>query len=102
MKTNLQQPMIHVEMEGIKHSVMHYFADHSDEMNAMVQETLAATLTEEWVKTQIQQAVNKTITNAINNLGDNYVLRTAVDAALGKALAEMIDPTTKVTDNESA
>lgn len=84
-------PIIKIEMEGLKSSVMHYMQQHNDDFNAMVKDTLERTLTEDWVKQSIQEAVNKTVQNAIDRLGDNLQLRDAVSSALSKALAQMID-----------
>jgi len=84
-------PIIKIEMEGVKASVMHYMQQHNDEYNSVVQSTLENTLTEEWVKNSIQKAVNKTVQEAINGLGDNWQLRNAIHDALAKALSKMVD-----------
>lgn len=84
-------PIIKIEMEGLKSSVMHYMQQHNDDFNAMVKNALEQTLTEEWVKHSIQEAVNKTVQNAIDGMCDNWQLKNAVSDALGKALAQMID-----------
>lgn len=84
-------PIIRVEIEGLKSSVLHYMQQHNDDFNAMVKEALEQTLTEDWVKESIQQAVNKTVQNAIDGLADNWQLKNAVSDALGKALAQMVD-----------
>jgi hypothetical protein len=87
----IEGPIIRVEMEGLRASVMHYMQRHNDDFNEMVQSTLENTLTEEWVRKSIQQAVNKTVQDAIDKLGDNWQLRNAVNEALAKALSQMIE-----------
>ena len=86
-------PIIRVEMEGIRRSAMSH----------MVQQALAATLNEEWVRESVQAAVNKTVQEAINNLGDNWNLKVAVSDALSKALTQMIsnDASTPPTEEPS-
>jgi hypothetical protein len=88
-------PIIRIEMDGLKHSVMHHMQKHNDEFNEMVQEALEKTLNEGWVKVQIQQAVNNTVKSVINGLGDNWQLKSAVEDALSKSLSEMVENKTK-------
>lgn len=87
----MNTPIIRIEMEGLKAGVMHYIQQHNDDFNEMVQKTLESTLTEDWVKHSIQEAVNKTVQNAIDGLGDNWQLKNAVSDALGKALAQVVE-----------
>jgi hypothetical protein len=84
-------PRIRIEMEGIRAGVIHHMGQHNDEFNDMVKDALDRTLTEEWVKASIQDAVNKTVQSAINGLGDNWELKQAVSNALGKALSRMVE-----------
>ena len=85
-------PIIRVEMEGVRAGVLHHMRLHNAEFDAMIQETLSQTLTEEWVGVSIQENVNQCVQSAIDNLGDNWQLRNAVSNALGEALANMIHP----------
>jgi hypothetical protein len=87
----MNTPVIRIEVEGLKAGVMHHMQQRNDEFNEMVQKTLEDTLTEDWVKHSIQEAVNKTVQNAIDGLGDNWQLKNAVSDALGKALAQMVE-----------
>jgi hypothetical protein len=87
----MNTPVIRIEVEGLKAGVMHHMQQRNDEFNEMVQKTLESTLTEDWVKHSIQEAVNKTVQNAIDGLGDNWQLKNAVSDALGKALAQMVE-----------
>jgi 5-bromo-4-chloroindolyl phosphate hydrolysis protein len=80
-----------VEMEGIRYTVMSHMSSHHEEINQMVQDTLAQTLTEDWVKASIQENVDKCLQNAINSLGDNWQLRNAVSNVLSTSLSTMIE-----------
>ena len=86
----MDTPIIRIEMAGIRHSVMSHMAAQNHEYNEMVQQTLAATLNEKWVRESVQAAVNKTVQEAINNLGDSCNLKDAVNDALSRALTQMI------------
>ena len=99
----MDTPIIRVDMVGIRHSVMSHMAAQNHEYNEMVQQALAATLNEEWVRESLQAAVNKTVQEAINNLGDNWNLKVAVSDALSKALTQMIsnDASTPPTEEPS-
>jgi len=46
----MQTPMIRVEMDRVRSSVMHYMGEQNDQFNEIVQETLKQTLTEDWVE----------------------------------------------------
>ncbi len=86
----MSMPIIRLELENVKHGVMHHMQSYNDDFNVMVQETLEQTLTEDWVKQSIQEAVNNTVQAAVNNLGDNWTLRSAVSDALAVSLAQMV------------
>jgi uncharacterized protein YqeY len=84
-------PIIKIEMQQVRESVMHYMQQRNEELNAMVQETLEQTLTEEWVKVSIQDSVNSVVQKAIDNVGENFQFRCAVEKAIGDALAKMVN-----------
>ena len=84
------EPRIRIEMEGLKAGVISHMERHNDDFNLMVKEELEKTLTEDWVSLEIQKAVHSAIRSAITNLSDSWHLKSAVDEALGKTLAEMI------------
>ena len=86
----MDTPIIRIEMEGIRRTVMSHMAAKNHEYNEMVQQTLAATLNEKWVRESVQVAVNKTVQEVINNLGNDSNIKYAVSDVLSKALAQMI------------
>ena len=87
----MDAPIIQLAMAGIRQSVMSHMMAHHAEYNEIVRQALASTLSEKWVKKEVQAAVNKTIQEAINNLGDNWHLKSAVTDALSAALTQMIN-----------
>ena len=91
-------PVIRIEMEGIRAGVMHHMRQHNEEFNSLVQETLANTLTEEWGKHSIQEAVNNVVRTAISNLGDNWNLQNAINKVLADALVRMVEGKGGTTD----
>ena len=74
----MQLPVLRIELEGVKQNVAHMFAQNNDELNKMVQETIAAKLTEEWVQTEINRAVDNCIKSAIKDIADNWKLKNAI------------------------
>lgn len=84
-------PILKIELEGLKASVCQHLGQHNEAINGLVKESLDKTMTEEWVKTEIQKAVDETVRKAIINLSDNWRLKSAIEDALAKAVSKMVD-----------
>ena len=89
------QPIIKFELEGLKNTVMQYMGAHHDEVNEMVKHQLETTLTEDWVKFEIEAAVHETVKEAIKSIGSKWQVRSAVEDALEETISGMIRDNSK-------
>ncbi len=74
----MQLPVLRIELEGVKQNIAHMFSKNNDELNKMVQETIASQLTEEWVQGEINQAVRDCMKSAIEDIANNWKLKNAI------------------------
>lgn len=71
-------PRLRIELEGIKATVAHMFAQNQDALLEMISETLERTLNQEWIQEEINREVENCIRKAIADVSNNYNLRSAI------------------------
>jgi len=87
----LNMPMLKIEIEGLRYSVIHAFDGHNKDFSEHVADTLEKTLTEEWVKKSVQEAVNECIKTAVKNISGNYQMQRAITDLMSDKLCTIIN-----------
>lgn len=88
----IEIPRIKIELEGIKHSVQSMLGSSNDELERMIVQTIDSTLTEDWVREQIQFAVRTCIKEAIDNVATDYRVQRAITEQISLAIEKMVKP----------
>lgn len=83
-------PMIRIEIDHVKESILHHMGERHDEFNRMVRDSLNNCLNETWVAERVQRSVDECVRKAIDGMADNYKLRSAVEDAIASAITEMV------------
>lgn len=78
---------LRMEMEQIKLEIARLMADRQGELQNVLQESLDRQLSEEWIVTAIDKAVNESIRKAIESMPDDYRLRNLIKDAIVNAMA---------------
>ena len=84
---NMDIPRIRVELEGVRRAVMSMLSEN-DELEQLVNETIRARITDDWVKGEIERAVESCISKAISGIADNYEVQNIIRQAIVIGLKE--------------
>ncbi len=80
-----------IDIEGLRHSVMHIFASHTRELQEMINKSLEEKLQLSWVRDEINLSVENCIRSAITDIANDYKLKTAITRAISDQLCDVID-----------
>jgi len=81
---------IRIELEGVKQSVQHMFNQNNEELNKMVMDEIDRQLQLEWVQDKIRWSVESCIKEAIDDISNNYRLKSAITGLIGKSIEKLI------------
>lgn len=81
-------PIIRLEIESLKRSISHMMSVSNNELDDLVKQSLERTLNAEWIIEEVDAAVNKVIKESINNLTNNYKLRSVIEDAMAMSIIE--------------
>lgn len=84
-------PRLRIELEGVRATVATMLAHHNDDINKMVISSLNEQLTQEWVQTEIDQAVVQLLRKSISEISSNWELKQAITKLVGEAIAKMVN-----------
>ena len=79
---HLTQPIIRIELEGVRSSITQMMSAHHNEFNEMVKESVETYVTPENLQRKIDTAVQKAIDNAIDELSNDYYIKQALKTAV--------------------
>ncbi len=83
-------PILRIELEGVRSSVVTMLQDRNDELNKMIAQEIDATLKLEWVQEKISYVVKEMIGKAIDKVSNNYQLQDAIASLVSNAVTEMV------------
>jgi hypothetical protein len=84
-------PIIKIQIDGIRSSVLKAFDASNLEINAYVLRSLDNMLQEEWVIAEIDEAVKSCLKQAIKGIAGNYQMKQAIEDVLCETILKKID-----------
>ena len=86
----MNNTIIRIEIEGLKHSVATMLSDRNEEINKMIIEEMDRQVNEEWIQSCIQKEVRSALKRAVEGIADNYRVVSAIQEVMGQAIADKI------------
>lgn len=71
-KPSYEFPMVKLEIQGLKHQIIHAFADHNQELQSMVEAQLSAAIDNYPFEAEIQRLSKEVISDAIKGALEYY------------------------------
>ncbi len=84
-------PTIRVQLDGVRRTIQHCFADSDSELSKMVQNTIEKTITEEWVQYEINKEVRLCLDKAIASLSNNYTIQKMLEKLISESIQAILD-----------
>lgn len=97
----LSVPVVRLEIEYMKHAILHAFTEHSARIDEDVRKAVEHFCRPENVKAIIEKAVNDTLKHAIEAEIDNFYRYGAGQRFLAEAVAKHLQPE-RAGDNPSS
>lgn len=88
----MEFPRIRVELEGVRQNITHLFNENNDKLNEMVIEEINRQLTEDYIVSNIQRCVSDCIEKAVDDVANNYKLKTAITNIIAESIEKLISP----------
>lgn len=82
--------ILKVELEGVKHSLAHFIGSRNIEFNEMILNSLDKKLSEEWIIAEIDKAVEQVIHQSISKITTDYRVESAIRDAISDAVVKRI------------
>ena len=82
---------VRLELEGIKHTIIHAFSSSQEEISDMVSKSLDEILKPEIMQRTVNDAVTKCVYSAIDELSTNYEVKKAIQSFIAKQLTQYLD-----------
>ena len=83
-------PRIRLDVEGLKHSVVHCFNEHSLELGKIVQEELDKVLSKESIQKEIENQVLCCVNQAIKNISQNWTLVNHIETEMANQIVKRL------------
>lgn len=96
----MNMPIIKIEINDLKHGIMHVLADRNNEINEQIKKTIDETLTEEWILESIKFNVDQAIRKAIDSFSDDHHIRDAIKDCIGQVVVDALEKSVKGEHNE--
>jgi len=84
-------PVLKIELENVRETVMHALISRNDAINKMVIESLESQLTEEWVQVKINQSVKDCLSRALDDVASEWKLRQAISSLVADQVEKMVE-----------
>lgn len=84
-------PILKMEIQGLRHSVLHAMNQSNDDLNKIVSESINKQLTEDWVMQEIDLAVKKCLKEAIEGIANSYQLRSAITESISNVIIDKLN-----------
>ena len=85
-----EMPIIRVDLECVRDSIMHSFIADSNEINKIVVEELDNILSEEWIRASIKSEVANCVKSAISGISDSIMLQRVISEKLTECIVDSI------------
>jgi len=83
-------PRIRIELEGIRQYTEHAFLQNNEELSKMVIDEIERQLQLNWVQDKIRLSVELCIKEAIDDVSNNYKLKSAITELIGDSIEKLI------------
>lgn len=85
-----ETPKIKIEIEGVRSSILHHFDVANNDLNKRILNTIEETLTLDYIDQQIKQVVFKCLTEAIDDVANNYQLKSAITTVVSDSITKIL------------
>lgn len=82
----MDMPIIRVQIDSMKESLQQAMMLHGDQMNEMIAASVEKALDPDVIQARIDRAVEVAINKAIDEMADNYAVKSTIQAIINDAL----------------
>lgn len=84
-------PRLRIDLEGVRTSINTMLIQHNDDINKIVIDSLNKQITEDWIQSEIDNAVKIALKKSIEGIATQWELREAISNLIAKSVAKMIE-----------
>lgn len=83
-------PVIKIELQGLRHTVVSMLTTRNDELNDLVIKSIEQQINEDWVVGRINETVREMLEQAIKDISSNWELKNAIRELVCESITKII------------